>query len=112
MKSTIKLLIAAGAVCYMAYGAYAENVQISTFYPSPFGDYQNLTVRGTLTSSTLINAVTLNATTVNATTVNGTTVNGTSADFTGTVDAGNFSKNGDVLQLSCGGGTCYAAYAP
>src|SRR3990167_2631618 len=52
MKTNIKIFIGVIALVFVAYRAYAENVAVSTFYPSPFGSYQDLTVTNVLTTAT------------------------------------------------------------
>ena len=50
-----------GALLLMAYMAYADTVTVSTFYPSPFGDYTTLNAATfTATASTLTNATVTN----------------------------------------------------
>ena len=52
MKFNFKTLIGVVVFGLAAYAAYAETVTISTFYPSPFGNYQDLeTTRNTWLSS-------------------------------------------------------------
>ena len=45
MKTRKKLrgLVLVSAMAMIAFAAYADNVSISTYYPSPYGSYQNLT---------------------------------------------------------------------
>lgn len=60
MKLHLKTMLVGSMVFGLAgYVAYAENVTVSTFYPSPYGSYQDLQVTQTLT------AVTGNITTLN-----------------------------------------------
>ena len=42
MKLNAKTTAALLATSLIAYAAYAENVTVSTFYPSPYGNYQTL----------------------------------------------------------------------
>lgn len=42
-KNSAKVALAAGALAFAAYTAYAEQVTISTYYPSPYGSYVTLT---------------------------------------------------------------------
>ena len=42
MKHSLKVIVVALAMGLAAYTAYAENVTISTYYPSPYGSYQTL----------------------------------------------------------------------
>ncbi len=42
MKTNIKILVIVLLLGSAAYAAFAENVTISTFYPSPYGSYQTL----------------------------------------------------------------------
>jgi len=42
MKLNLKTTAAVLAIGMVAYAAYAENVTVSTYYPSPYGSYQTL----------------------------------------------------------------------
>ena len=42
-------LSAVAVLALVGYSAYAENITVSTYYPSPYGSYQDLEVTGTLT---------------------------------------------------------------
>ena len=42
MKPNLKTLAAVLTLGLAAYAAYAENITISTYYPSPYGNYQEL----------------------------------------------------------------------
>lgn len=44
MKMNLKVFAGLLALGFAGYTAYAENVAISTYYPSPYGTYQNLDV--------------------------------------------------------------------
>ena len=52
MKPNLKTLAAILALGLIGYAAYAENVTISTFYPSPYGSYQTLETTGATTLAT------------------------------------------------------------
>ena len=43
MQKRLKGIILAVAMSFAAYGAYAENVSVSTYYPSQYGSYTYLT---------------------------------------------------------------------
>lgn len=50
MKTQFKTILALVTLGMVGYAAYAENITISTFYPSPYGSYQTLettTLQGT-----------------------------------------------------------------
>jgi hypothetical protein len=44
MGFKLKTLAGLAALGFAAYAAYADNVQISTYYPSPYGSYATLNV--------------------------------------------------------------------
>lgn len=102
MKSNLIVLLGAVGLCLAAYTANAENVQISTFYPSPYGSYQSLDVTGTATlAATNINgAVNITGTTAitgNTTITGTTTINGGNAAITGnTTMTGNTTVTGSL----------------
>ena len=51
-RSDLKIFAAVVALGLFGYAAYAENITISTFYPSPYGSYQTLETTGTTTLAT------------------------------------------------------------
>ncbi len=64
MNSNLKTITAVLALALVGYAAYAENVTISTFYPSPYGSYQSLETTGNTRLATAGDVV-LVGTTVN-----------------------------------------------
>jgi hypothetical protein len=48
MKQNLKIILTLILLSLAAYEAYSETISISTYYPSPYGSYQNLTVTGKL----------------------------------------------------------------
>ena len=134
MQKRLRGMILTVAMSFAAYGAYAENITVSTFYPSPFGSYQTLDSSGQTHLATggaatvgvrigsAVNAVAgtaLDVTGPTHITNAGTalTVTG-NAVASGSVTGGTLALNGGaavntgVTQFSCAAGLCYATYAP
>ena len=119
MQKRLRGLILAVAMSFAAYAAYAENVTVSTYYPSPFGSYQSLTTTGVTNLATGAGNVVIGAAgagtqklsvTGNAA-VSGA-ITGASVTTTGTVTAGTtFNVGTKQVMLDCSGAACYAVYA-
>ena len=44
MQKRLRGLVLGVAIMFVAYAAYADNVSVSTYYPSPYGSYQQMDV--------------------------------------------------------------------
>jgi hypothetical protein len=53
MIQNLKTILTLTLLGLAAYAAYAETISISTYYPSPYGSYQNLAVTSTLNAGTI-----------------------------------------------------------
>ena len=132
MQKRLRGMVLAVGMCFAAYAAYAENITVSTYYPSPYGNYVTLDSTGQTHLAAGAAAGTGVAigypvgTNVGAglrldlsggTRVAGSiTVTGASA-VTGASTTGSLILTGSpggsgTLQASCSGGACYAVYAP
>ena len=52
MQKRLRGLVLAGVMTFAVFTAYAESISISTYYPSPYGSYQNLDVTDTANFAT------------------------------------------------------------
>ena len=127
MQKRLRGMILAVAMSFAAYAAYAENITVSTYYPSPYGSYQVLDSSGqthlatgagvgvAIGSTTNAGAgfgldVTGNTRVTGASTMANATVTGKTT--TGTLELTGSPGGTGILQASCAGGNCYAVYAP
>lgn len=128
MKKKFRALLLAAAFSFAAYGAYAGNLTVSTYYPSPYGSYVGLDSSGQTHLATGAGVGVRIGNTANVTGGNRLQVDGTTllsgntsitgnATITGRTTTGSLELTGSpggtgVLQASCTGGSCYAVYAP
>ncbi len=118
MQKRLRGMILAVAMSFAAYAAYAENITVSTYYPSPFGSYTTLTAT-TMTAGVLDSTGQTHLATGGGGVRIGSAADaaaGNELDVTGdarisgnlNLTAGGQSGN---LQVSCSAGNCYAVYA-
>ena len=53
MSAHFKTMFGVAVLGLAAYAAYAESITLTSYYPSPYGSYQNLDVTGSLTTASL-----------------------------------------------------------
>ena len=124
MQKRLRGLVLVIAMSFAAYAAYADNVTVSTYYPSPFGSYQKLTTTDDTNLATAGGSVMIGAgAATEKLDVNGNARIGGDATVTGTATMANATVTGNLnlkdassntgdLQVSCTGTACYAVYAP
>ena len=117
MQKRLRGMVLGVAMSFAAYGAYAETVTVSTYYPSPFGAYQTLT-SGVLDSTGQTHLATggggvrigntANVTGTNRLQVDGNTLLSGTATVTGNLNLTSGGNNGNLAIASCNGTVCYA----
>ena len=66
MKANFKIILAVSILALASYAVHAEEVTISTYYPSPYGSYENLDTTGNTNLATVDGAVGIGTTSPSA----------------------------------------------
>ena len=98
MQKRLRGMILGVVMSFAAYAAYAENITVSTFYPSPFGSYQSLTTTNVTNLATTAGNVVIGAAGAGTSKLDVTGTGNTTVDLkvNGRMQTGDGNNNGGV----------------